>query len=156
MTIHQRIFFTLTILSLTLVSCDKLPSDSTLDGHWQLMTMSRGDTTISMKDSQAYWSFRLNLLELSRINKIKYFAHIVHRNDSLLIYDFCEDSENAVATDNNEWVKPEESALLFPWGIYAQSDNLRPGRVSVGYKIVSSGNSLVLTNDDTRLTLRKF
>lgn len=78
------------LLTSTLVSCDKLPRNGKLDGHWQLMEHDGK----SVKADRTYWAFQLDLLQLRSftkypITKVKYSGGVVarfsHRGDSLII-----------------------------------------------------------------------
>ena len=139
-----------------LISCDKLPDNGNLDGMWQLMTVEDGDEK-SVKDTKVYWSIRTNLVQLSSIDGTRMYAHFEKMGKAFEMYDLCYNSKNANPTDNNEWIPFEDREILFRFGILAEKDAQRSGRLHQLFRVETlTENTMVLCADTYKLRFRKF
>ncbi len=71
--------------ALTLSSCDKIDDNGDLGGMWQLTEWKSipDGTIMATKETAIYYSFQLDLMQLSRTTK--HFARFSHKGDSLII-----------------------------------------------------------------------
>ncbi len=142
---------------LAFVSCDKLPDDKELDGMWQLTSIEKDGDIMNKKPDHAYWCFRLNLLQMSTTDNNPFFAHVRHKEDSLLLTDICYNSKNETLQDNNNWIPIEEADTLLLYGVYPTSDPNKPGRTKASYHIDElSSSRMVLKDHICKLTFRKY
>lgn len=101
---------------LLLAACDKVPMNGNLDGMWQLMAIQDNVTSnvSEVKDSRLYYSFQLHLVQL---NNGEAYAHFSHRNDSIVMYDWCKGNLN------ND--KITDVTVLNKYGLYELRDSFR-------------------------------
>lgn len=137
-------------LTCSLVSCDKLPRNGKLDGHWQLMELNG----TSVRHEGTYWSFQLDLLQLkslthSPITEVQYSGGVVarfsHQGDSLILtkgYLMNRDYQQDILIDSTH------KADLTAYGITEF-----PMRYRV---LLLTDEELTLTTDHHRLVFRKF
>ena len=137
-------------LTCSVVSCDKLPRNGKLDGHWQLMEYDGK----SVKAECTYWSFQLDLLQLksythSPITEVQYSGGVVarfsHRGDSLILtkgYLMNRVSQQDILIDSTH------KADLKAYGITEF-----PMRYRV---LLLTDEEMTLTTDHHRLVFRKF
>lgn len=146
------------ITTLLFVSCDKLPSDSQLDGMWQLIEIETSDTKTDVKDDLVYWSFRLNLVQYTSGDQHVFFSHIQRDGNNIVLFDFCNPSKNETIADNNEWMLPTEEDLekLARWGIFPIEDNTHKGKLETTFTIEQTGSRLVLKGNEETLVFRKY
>lgn len=99
-----------------LAACDKVPINGNLDGMWQLMAIQdNGISNVSdVKGSRLYYSFQLHLVQL---NNGDAYAHFSHRNDSIVMYDWCKGN---VTND-----KITDPTVLSKFGLYELRDSFR-------------------------------
>lgn len=137
-------------LTFSLVSCDKLPRNGKLDGHWQLMEYDGK----FVKAERTYWSFQLDLLQLksythSPITEVQYSGGVVarfsHQGDSLILtkgYLMNRDRQQDILIDSTH------QADLTAYGITEF-----PMRYRV---LLLTDEEMTLTADHHRLVFRKF
>lgn len=137
-------------LTFSLVSCDKLPRNGKLDGHWQLMERDG----VSVKAERTYWSFQLDLMQLksythSPITEVQYSGGVVarfsHQGDSLILtkgYLMNRDRQQDILIDSTH------QADLTAYGITEF-----PMRYRV---LLLTDEELTLIADHHRLVFRKF
>lgn len=137
-------------LTFSLVSCDKLPRNGKLDGHWQLMEYDGK----FVKAERTYWSFQLDLLQLksythSPITEVQYSGGVVarfsHQGDSLFLtkgYLMNRDRQQDILIDSTH------QADLTAYGITEF-----PMRYRV---LLLTDEEMTLTADPHRLVFRKF
>ena len=137
-------------LTCSVVSCDKLPRNGKLDGHWQLMEYDGK----SVKAERTYWSFQLDLLQLksythSPITEVQYSGGVVarfsHRGDSLILtkgYLMNRVSQQDILIDSTH------KADLKAYGITEF-----PMRYRV---LLLTDEEMTLTTDHHRLVFRKL
>ena len=137
-------------LTFSVVSCDKLPRNGRLDGHWQLMEYDGK----SVKAERTYWSFQLDLLQLksythSPITEVQYSGGVVarfsHQGDSLILtkgYLMNRDRQQDILIDSTH------QADLTAYGITEF-----PMRYRV---LLLTDEELTLIADHHRLVFRKF
>ena len=137
-------------LTFSLVSCDKLPRNGKLDGHWQLMEYDGK----FVKAERTYWSFQLDLLQLksythSPITEVQYSGGVVarfsHQGDSLILpkgYLMKRDRQQDILIDSTH------QADLTAYGITEF-----PMRYRV---LLLTDEEMTLTADHHRLVFRKF
>jgi hypothetical protein len=136
-------------LSLTF-SCDKLPRNGKLDGHWQLMERDGS----SVQAERTYWAIQLDLLQLrsftkSPITKVKYSGGVVarfsHQGDSLIItkgYLMNRVNQQDILIDS------KHQADLSAFGIT---------ELPMRYKVeLLTDEKMTLVSGTHRLVLRKF
>lgn len=137
-------------LTFSLVSCDKLPRNGKLDGHWQLMEYDGK----FIKAERTYWSFQLDLLQLksythSPITEVQYSGGVVarfsHQGDSLILtkgYLMNRDRQQDILIDSTH------QADLTAYGITEF-----PMRYRV---LLLTDEEMTLIADHHRLVFRKF
>ena len=137
-------------LTFSLVSCDKLPRNGKLDGHWQLMEYDGK----FVKAERTYWSFQLDLLQLksythSPITEVQYSGGVVarfsHQGDSLILtkgYLMNRDRQQDILIDSTH------QADLTAYGIIEF-----PMRYRV---LLLTDEEMTLTADHHHLVFRKF
>lgn len=137
-------------LTFSLVSCDKLPRNGKLDGHWQLMEYDGK----FVKAERTYWSFQLDLLQLksythSPITEVQYSGGVVarfsHQGDSLILtkgYLMNRDRQQDILIDSTH------QADLTAYGITEF-----PMRYRV---LLLTDEEMTLIADHHRLVFRKF
>lgn len=103
---------------LLLAACDKVPINGNLDGMWQLMAIQdNGTSNVSdVKGSRLYYSFQLHLVQ---INSGEAYAHFSHRNDSIVMYDWCYGNSDG----NSVNVKMTDATILNKFGLYELRDS---------------------------------
>lgn len=103
---------------LLLAACDKVPINGNLDGMWQLMAIQDNaiGSVSDVKSSRLYYSFQLHLVEL---NNNEAFAHFSHRNDSIVMYDWCYGNSDG----NSVNVKMTDATILNKFGLYELRDS---------------------------------
>lgn len=137
-------------LTFSLVSCDKLPRNGKLDGHWQLMEYDGK----FVKAERTYWSFQLDLLQLksythSPITEVQYSGGVVarfsHQGDSLILtkgYLMNRDRQQDILIDSTH------QADLTAYGIT---------EFPMRYRILLlTDEEMTLIADHHRLVFRKF
>ncbi len=137
-------------LTFSVVSCDKLPRNGRLDGHWQLMEYDGK----SVKAERTYWSFQLDLLQFksythSPITEVQYSGGVVarfsHRGDSLILtkgYLMNRDHQQDILID------AAHPADLSGFGITS---------LPMGYRVaLLTDEEMILTSGQHRLVFRKF
>ncbi len=137
-------------LTCSVVSCDKLPRNGRLDGHWQLMEYDGK----SVKAERTYWSFQLDLLQFksythSPITEVQYSGGVVarfsHRGDSLILtkgYLMNRDHQQDILID------AAHPADLSGFGITS---------LPMGYRVaLLTDEEMILTSGQHRLVFRKF
>ncbi len=137
-------------LTCSVVSCDKLPRNGKLDGHWQLMEYDGK----SVKAERTYWSFQLDLLQFksythSPITEVQYSGGVVarfsHRGDSLILtkgYLMNRVNQQDILIDSTH------KADLKAYGIT---------EVPMRYRVqLLTDEEMTLTTDHHRLVFRKF
>ena len=150
----KRLIYIIISIAFLLQSCDKMPTDSRLDGMWQLISIERAEGTTDTKPQRIYWCFRRELVQYTSDGGEILFSHVSHRGDSLLFRDFFHDSKSAVEGDDNQPVLPSEAPLLHGYGVWACTGN---GALSASFHIDRlSSDRLVLRNDSFVITFRKF
>lgn len=159
--ISKKISILITILSYVLFSsCEnKMPVNGKLEGMWQVMSIEHEGVFTDLKDQKVYWSFQLNLVQLSSSlnGYTRMYARFIRDKNELDFYDFVYNSENALESDNNEWVSPENSSVLNRWAIYSDSDPNNNGRIKIKYTIKTINDSfLIVENAHDTILLRKF
>lgn len=125
----KKLFIIFIVLLFT--ACDKLPMNGNLDGMWQLMAIKDNVTgsVSDVKSNRLYYSFQLYLVELGNA---EFYAHFSHRNDSIIMYDWCD----GTAINN----KLTDATTLNKFGLYELKDS---------FKVE------VLTNEKMQLRSRK-
>ncbi|NLI35949.1 MAG: lipocalin family protein [Bacteroidales bacterium] len=110
----KKLFIISIVLILT--ACDKVPINGNLDGMWQLMAIQDNVTSnvSNVKDSRLYYSFQLHLVQL---NNGEAYAHFSHRNDSIVMYDWCDGSPT-----NNKII---DTTVLNKFGLYDLRDSFK-------------------------------
>lgn len=137
-------------LTCSLVSCDKLPRNGKLDGHWQLMELNG----TSVRHEGTYWSFQLDLMQLKSytqtpITPVKYSGGVVarfeHRGDSLVLtkgYLMNRDHQQDILID------AAHPADLSGFGITS---------LPMGYRVaLLTDEEMILSSGQHRLVFRKF
>ena len=101
---------------LLLAACDKVPMNGNLDGMWQLMAIQDNVTSniSDVKASRLYYSFQLHLVQL---NNGEAYAHFSHRNDSIVMYNWCDGSPT-----NNKII---DATVLNKFGLYELRDSFK-------------------------------
>ncbi len=122
-----------------LAACDKLPMNGYLDGMWQLMAIQDNTTNnvSDVKSSRLYYSFQLHLVQL---NNGEAYAHFSHRNDSIVMYDWCKGN---VTND-----KITDATALNKFGLYELRDSFRVE--------VLTSEKMQLRSRKATLSFRKF
>ena len=77
---HHFSLFILSLFTLLLNSCDKVPINGDLDGLWQLTTIQTPESTRDVKSTRAYLSIQLHLSQWDN-NGTTFYAHFVHEGD---------------------------------------------------------------------------
>lgn len=133
------------ILSLLFIvtACDKVPINGNLDGMWQLMAVQDNATgsASDVKSSRLYYSFQLHLVELGNA---EFYAHFSHRNDSIVMYDWCYGNSD----DNSVNVKMTDATALNKFGLYELRDSFKVE--------VLTSEKMQLRSRKATLNLRKF
>lgn len=144
----KKIVHTL-LLTLLLISCDKVPMNGDLDGMWQLMTVQTGQNVRNVRENRAYMSIQLHLTQWSQ-GGTTLFSHFVHEGDSIRFYDFAHDSLHRTKEDDDEWITEDEmrDGIMDVWGIHNLDARYRVRQLD--------GEALVLEKADTTLFFRKF
>ena len=137
-------------LTFSLVSCDILPRNGKLDGHWQLMEYDGK----FVKAERTYWSFQLDLLQLksythSPITEVQYSGGVVarfsHQGDSLILtkgYLMNRDRQQDILIDSTH------QADLTAYGIT---------EFPMRYRVrLLTDEEMTLIADHHRLVFRKF
>ena len=126
-----------------LAACDKMPMNGNLDGMWQLMAIQDNvtDGVSNVKNSRLYYSFQLHLVEL---NNNEAFAYFSHRNDSIVMYDWCYGNSD----DNSVNVKMTDATALNKFGLYELRDSFRVE--------VLTSEKMQLRSRKATLSFRKF
>lgn len=145
------------LIMTTTIACDKVPNNGNLDGMWQLMSIEENGTVTSTKDRQVYWSIRTNLVQLSLYDGFRLFSHFERTGNDITLYDFCHESINEQASDNDAWIEKEEIEILTQWGIFPEEDTVRPGRLTqtFHFELLNSDN-MILSSGKYKLIFRKF
>ena len=122
-----------------LAACDKLPMNGNLDGMWQLMAIQDNTTSnvSDVKDSRLYYSFQLHLVQLNNGEAYAYFSH---RNDSIVMYDWCKGN-----LDNDKIIDP---SVLNKFGLYELRDSFKVE--------VLTSEKMQLRSRKATLSFRKF
>jgi len=126
-----------------LAACDKVPINGNLDGMWQLMAIQDNATgrVSNMKNNRLYYSFQLHLVEL---NDNEAFAHFSHRNDSIVMYDWCYGNSDG----NSVNVKMTDAIALNKFGLYELRDSFKVE--------VLTSEKMQLSSRKATLSFRKF
>ena len=162
MRLFRLIYMTLPVACLMLftTSCEsKWPNNGDLDDMWQLMSVEQDGTVSSLKETKHYWSVRSNLVQFSSYDNTdgNKFCHFERKDGRLILTDFCHESMNATAEDNDEWITYEERSLLEQWGIYAEPDTEHPERLTQTFTIdYLDSDRMILSADTYKLEFRKF
>lgn len=150
------------IIIITSAGCEnKWPDNGDLDGMWQLLSMELGGKVVSMKETKHYWSVRSSLIQYTEygLGDRKY-AHFQHKDNMLILTDFCYNWGNTEDNRNNEWIKSEpieERDILAPWGLYPTQDPQHPERLTQTFCIEHLDyDNMVLSTPTYKLKFRKF
>ena len=149
-TLHFSLFtFSLTLCLLCLGCENKWPKNGDLDGNWQLLTIEQGGETRDVKAEGRFLSIQLDLFQLSHTgDRQRYFGYF-DKGDGLIVFrQFSDMAENDLATTDNQPVRPEDIALLHPWGYYTLHEAFRIERLTK--------QEMILQSDSARVTYRKF
>lgn len=140
-------------------SCDKTEESGSLPGMWQLLEIERNSVLSDVKQNKVYWLERNGLLQFKSPNQEvqDLYAHVIKRNDSLFITDFCFPADYTTESDDNSWISYEERSALFPWGIYAKRSMPDDKKLESYYRIIKLDDErMILRSDSATLTFRKF
>lgn len=124
---------------LLLAACDKVPMNGNLDGMWQLMAIQDNATSSisEVKENRLYYSFQLHLVQL---NNGEAYAHFSHRNDSIVMYDWCK--------GNGTNDKITDPTVLNKFGLYELRDSFKVE--------VLTHDKMQLRSRKATLSFRKF
>jgi len=124
---------------LMLAACDKVPINGNLDGMWQLTAIQDNATSSisNVKDSRLYYSFQLHLVQLNNGEAYAYFSH---RNDSIVMYDWCGRSPK-----NDKII---DATVLNKFGLYELRDSFKVE--------VLTSEKMQLRSRKATLNFRKF
>ena len=146
---HHFSLFILSLFTLLLSSCDKVPINGDLYGMWQLTTIQTPEATRDVKSTRAYLSIQIHLSQWDHTGTT-FYAHFVHEGDSIRFYDFAHESLHRSKADDNEWVTEEEmqGGIMDAWGIHSLDARYRTRQLD--------SDALVLECADTVLFFRKL
>ena len=146
---HHFSLFILSLFTLLLNSCDKVPINGDLDGLWQLTTIQTPESTRDVKSTRAYLSIQLHLSQWDN-NGTTFYAHFVHEGDSIRFYDFAHASLHRDKNDDDDWITEEEmrGGIMDAWGIHSRDARYRTRQLD--------SDALVLERADTVLYFRKL
>ena len=135
---------------LILSACEnKWPKNGDLDGQWQLLTIEHDGEIRSVKDSQYYLSFQLDLFQLSIVNnRQRYFGYFDRNANTIVFRQFSDMAENDLATTDNRPLTEQQIPVLQQWGYYKLNESFTIETLS--------GSDMVLKSDSARITYRKF
>ncbi len=148
-------FISYFLMITSLVSCDKVPANGALDGMWQIMTIEHNGSTREAKEDQKYISFQLEMIQLSQGNlkwedTKHYYGHFKHEGSKMRIYDLCKPSDNITKKDDDIFftTSTEDMDILDDWGLYELDNTFDVETLN--------GSQLVLSNNSSRIVLRKY
>ena len=133
---HHFSLFILSLFTLLLNSCDKVPINGDLDGLWQLTTIQTPESTRDVKSTRAYLSIQLHLSQWD--------------NNGTTFYDFAHASLHRDKNDDDDWITEEEmrGGIMDAWGIHSLDARYRTRQLD--------SDALVLERADTVLYFRKL
>lgn len=120
---------------LSLSGCQKASINGHLDGRWQIMEIETDGIVNSMKDEQLYYNFYLHVCNLSFYGGIFAEANLKYENDIITL-----DFPYLHQTDHFN--------RLRSYGIYSNPEEFRV--------LFLDKNKLIMENDESIITLRKF
>lgn len=137
------------ICAAALFSCDKLPANGDLDGMWQIMEIERGDSVENVKTKQLYMSIQLKLFQLDDVpNDRLYIGYFEYKGYTLRFWKTSYPSKNESDKDDNVVIEPSRLYLLHPFGLSSTDETFTVDKLT--------RDVLILHNDSTRITYRKF
>ncbi len=135
--LRREVVYTLLILMMSIcyTSCQKSAINGDLDGQWQVMSIDPEPDNYN-PEQRVYYCFSLHTVQLTAFGGPWMSGNILKFDDGSLALDF------PYATT------PQDINRLRQYGI-----NRNPVTFSIGHL---DKNRLVLKDDDTTITLRKF
>lgn len=142
----------LSILTVLLMSCDKMPMNGDLDGMWQLVSeqLDGESGQTDRKPDRIYISFQLHTAQFDGHGKVgAYYSTFCHKGDTLRFQNICAKSMNETKEDDNRPLTEEEiKASMRDWGFVS----LNPA-----FKVeMLNSKHMVLRSDFSTLRFRKF
>lgn len=130
----------LIITIFALISCRNSLINGKLDGMWQLMKIEKENgEDLNTKEDRIYYNVQLHLISLTKIGVAEYIGRFNHVQDSLFIYDFRVDKNNATLATKEE---------LAPFGLNEVSERFEVEKMD--------SKDMVLKSKTARLVFRKF
>lgn len=168
----------LSLCTMFLWSCDKLPESGGLPGNWQLMTVERKGTVTDVKDRKIFWAERIGMMQfcvyggatISVGEEQKDFnvlyCHVFRVGNTLLLNDFCYPASYIVGDgSDNTYIPFHERDNVSVLGIYPTHDagtdcdgiSCHCPKIKAEFRIMQlSDDRMVLHSDSSSLVFRKF
>lgn len=100
----KRIILILSVITATLLSCDKVYINGDLDGMWQLQKVEFSDSAAYPQD--IYYSFQRHLVQVSENYEeglpLRYIGDLDYTGDTLIISGFRKFLEEEIVAGMNE------------------------------------------------------
>lgn len=132
-----------------LLACDKLPANGDLDGMWQIIEIQRGDSIADMRQHQVYMSIQLRLFQMDDVKVgLRYVGYFERKGNTMHFWKTSYPSAYENDKDDNREVAPEDYHYLHSFGFDSSEAFFNISHLTK--------DVLVLYNDSTKITYRKF
>lgn len=137
------VVLTLSFVTISQFSCDKLDKNGDLDGNWQLVEWrdNATDTVLTSFQKSLYYTVKLDLIQFLQIgdNNLPCISYFKHHGDSLIITQAFQTKSNSDSLVTIDYLKK-----------YGVSED---GKFII--KCLNK-NNMILSNSNNTLTFRKY